>query len=36
MELSVEGRRERPKKKWLNGIEGDMRTAGVCVNHVGG
>jgi len=34
MELSVEGKRGRgrPKKKWLNGFECDMRTANVCVN----
>jgi len=33
----VEGRRGRvrPKKKWLNGNECDMRTASVCVNDVG-
>jgi len=37
MELSVKERRgrRRPKKKWLNGIECDMRTSGVCVNDVG-
>jgi len=33
----VEGRRGRGrlKKKWLNEIECDMRTAGECVNDVG-
>jgi len=37
MELSVEGKkgRGRPKKKWLNRIEYNNRTAGVCVNNVG-
>jgi len=35
MELSVEGERGRPKKKRLNVIECDIRTAGVCVNDVG-
>jgi len=30
MELSMEGRKGRPKKKWLNGIECDTRTAGIC------
>jgi len=37
MELSVEVRRGRgrPKKKWLNWIEENIRTAGVCMNDVG-
>jgi len=37
MELSVKGRikRGRPKKKWLNTIEEDMRTTGVNVEDVG-
>jgi len=37
MELNMEGRRERerPKKKWLNGIECNMDITGVCVNDVG-
>jgi len=35
MELRVEGRRGRQKKKWLNMIECDMRTAGMCMNDVG-
>jgi len=36
MKLSVEGRRERgkPKKKWLNGIESDVRTESVYVNDM--
>jgi len=36
MEMNVEGRRGRPKKKWLDAFECDMRTAGVCVDDVGG
>jgi len=32
--MNIEGRKGRPKKKWLNGIECDMRTAGMCVNDV--
>jgi len=37
LELNVEERRGRgkPKKKWLNVIECDMRTTAVCVNDVG-
>jgi len=37
MDLCVEVRKGkgRPKKKWLNRIEYDMRTGGMCVNDVG-
>ena len=36
MEMNVEGKRERgrPKKRWIDGIESDMRTAGVMVRDV--
>jgi len=35
--MNVEGRkgRGRPKKKWLNAIGCDVRTAGECVDDVG-
>jgi len=37
MEVNVEGRRGRgrPKKKWLDAIECDMKIAGVCVDDMG-
>jgi len=37
MKMNAEGRRGRgnPKKKWLDAIECDMRTAGVGVDDVG-
>jgi len=33
MIMNVKGRRGRgkPKKRWLNTIENDMRTTGVCI-----
>jgi len=31
MEMSIEGGKGRPKKKWVNTIEEDMMTAGVRV-----
>jgi len=34
MELSVERRGRGRPKRWLNTIECDMRTAGVCENDV--
>jgi len=36
MRTNVEGkrRRGRPKKRWLDTIENDMRAAGVCVKDV--
>jgi len=33
--MNIEERRGRPKKKWVNTIEDDIRTAGVCVVFVG-
>lgn len=37
MGMNVEKRRGRgrPKKKWLNTIECDMRTADLCIERVG-
>jgi len=34
MKINFEGKRgrERPKKRWLDTNENDMRAAGVCVN----
>jgi len=36
MEMNIEGKRgrRRPKKKWLDAIECDVRIAGVCVDDV--
>jgi len=34
LETNVEGIRGRPKEKWLNVIDCDMRTTGVYVNDV--
>jgi len=35
MEMNIDGRRGRPKKKWVNTIEEDMSTDGVYVEVVG-
>jgi hypothetical protein len=36
MKINVEGKRgrRRPKKRWLDTIENDMRAVGVCVRDV--
>jgi len=36
MKINVEGKRgiRKPKKKWLNTIENDMRADGLCVGDV--
>jgi len=30
MKMNVKGKSRRPKKRWLDTIEDDMRAAGVC------
>jgi hypothetical protein len=34
MKINVEGKKGRPKKKWLDTIENYMKTVGVCVEDV--
>lgn len=34
MEISVEGRKGSLKKSWLDAIESDMKTAGICVDDI--
>jgi len=36
MRMNVEGRRDRPKKKWWGTIANNMRAAGSCVGDVEG
>lgn len=32
--MNVEGKRERPKKRWLKMIENDLRAVSVCLEDV--
>jgi hypothetical protein len=34
MKMNIEAKRGRPKKRWLDTIENDMRVFGVCVSDV--